>query len=97
MNKFHYYAISTASADTYPDNKGGLFKNNLANSINLEGEWEVGVGSITCKEFDVSHLHVIDPIPTSHSPSKFIEFAKLFLNKPPLLSGKVSVEADEIA
>ena len=60
MNKFHYYAISTAFNDTYPDNKGGLFKNNLANSINLDGEWEVGIGSITCKAFDVTHLQQED-------------------------------------
>jgi len=60
MNKFHYYATSTASTDIYPDNKGGSFKSNLETAINLDGEWEVGVGSITCKSFDVTHLQQED-------------------------------------
>ena len=56
MNSFHYYVTSTASTELYPDNTGGKFKNNIANPLNLEGEWEVGLNSITCKPFDAAHL-----------------------------------------
>ena len=62
MNSFHYYVTSTASIDLYPDNTGGKFKNNIATPLNLEGEWEVGLHSITCKTFDAAHLTPDDEI-----------------------------------
>ena len=61
-DNFHYYATSTASIDLYPDNVGGKFKNNIANPIQLEGEWEVGLNSITCKPFDAAHLTPDDEV-----------------------------------
>ena len=57
---FHYYLSSTSSLETYPDNVGGKFRNNLVNMLNLEGEWEVGLESIMCKPYNYTNLDVTD-------------------------------------
>ena len=56
MNKFHYYVTSSASTDLYPDNIGGKFRNNMANTMHLEGAWEVGLFSITCQPHGITYL-----------------------------------------
>ena len=60
MKSFHYRAISTGSIDLYPDSKGGKFRNNTTSTINLEGQWKVGMSYLICKAQNATHLDATD-------------------------------------
>ena len=49
MSGTHFYLTlpSNASSDVYPDNKIGSYRVKLPQTIDLEGNWEVGLHSIT--------------------------------------------------
>ena len=50
MSGTHFYLTlpSNASMDVYPDNKIGSYYVKLPQTIDLEGNWKVGLYSITC-------------------------------------------------
>ena len=49
MSGTHFYLAlpSNASSDVHPDNKIGSYRVKLPQTIDLEGNWEVGLYSIT--------------------------------------------------
>ena len=66
MTGTHFYLTlpSNASSDVYPDNKIGSYRVKLPQTIDLEGNWEVGLYPITysntwytLQDQPLSHVH----------------------------------------
>ena len=47
MDEFDIYIVSTASMQTYRDNKMACFRNVLSELLQLDGDWRVALAEIT--------------------------------------------------
>ena len=57
-NAVHMYLSNTDSLDYFPDNKGSYFRVKLSESLQLHGEWEAALTSLTVSisETDVTSV-----------------------------------------
>lgn len=57
-NAVHMYLSNTDSVDYFPDNKGSYFRVKLSESLQLHGEWEAALTSLTVSisETDVTSV-----------------------------------------
>ena len=97
MDSFFVTLPSNSSADVFPDNKKSNFTTHFNTPINLTGEYEVALASITCTrnikndygqiDFNFDHILTIDYMQT--------ERAKIDLSDTYNLQDKINIEARE--